>query len=225
MSNPTDNELWSIALPSGEIRKGSLDQLDDAFNAGLVNEDSLVLAPGATEWTRLGDLAGIDGAQPAPVVASPPTLRPVMTDLSELVEAPRAKSRAPLIAGIVGGVAALGAVIAIAVMGGGGDATKAAAAAAAPPKPSVTVTAQKPAAPIADDVLPQKPVLSEAQKKALQEADEARAKLMKAKKGERDTTGPYKPSKGISDSAGFGSPGKSGGKCTCRAGDPLCSCM
>jgi hypothetical protein len=210
----TNDELWSIALPSGEIRKGTLDQLDDAFNAGLVNESSLVLAPGATEWTRLGDLAGLDAAAPA----QPATLRPVMADLSELVEPARRRSRAPMIAGIVGGVLAVAAIAFVATSAGTAETKPTiAAAASAPP----TASAPRPLASIGDDI-PQRPLLTEAQKKALLEADEVRARLLKAKRDSEIKPTPH--SAGVRDSSGFGDR-KTGGKCTCRAGDPLCSCM
>ena len=93
------NELWSVRLPNGEVSRGSLDQLDEAFNAGHIDEHALVLAPGSTRWTKLGDLAGLDdAAQPASVqpeaYTGPQTLRPMMTDLSELaIEPPPPRSK------------------------------------------------------------------------------------------------------------------------------------
>src|SRR5688572_28079952 len=53
-------EIWRVQLESGEVRAMTLDALDAAFDQGLVNERSKVLAPGATSWQRLGAIAGLD---------------------------------------------------------------------------------------------------------------------------------------------------------------------
>ena len=135
-ANETNEEIWSVALPNGDVRRGTLDQLDEAFQAGQITEHSLVLGPNATEWTRLGDLLGLEmppatpSYAPAPIAAQ--SLRPVMMDLSELVEPPRPRSRMPLVFGALGGVAAVVAAIAFGVGGAGdsSDATKASGAAA-----------------------------------------------------------------------------------------------
>ncbi len=118
--------LWYVKLPDGDVEPLSLDDLDEAFQAGHVDENSMVLAAGATQWARLGDLAGLD--QPAaqappprmmmaPVMpmmpVMPSSLRPVSVDLSEVDDddlsfRPRKKSRAKwvvgvaLVAGVVG---------------------------------------------------------------------------------------------------------------------------
>ncbi len=225
----TNEEIWSVALPNGDVRRGTLDQLDEAFQAGQITEDSLVLGPDATEWTKLGVLLGLEAPAapsmtPPPVAFAPQSLRPVMMDLSELVEPPRPRSRMPLVFGALAGVAAVVAVIAFAVGGGdSSDATKAAAAAALTATAKPTAAPKPPVPAIGDDALPQRPILTDAQKKALQEADDARARLLKASKPE--PTAPGKTKVGVRDSAGFGTPGKPGGKCTCKHGDPLCSCM
>jgi hypothetical protein len=49
------NELWQVKL--------TLRQLEEAFHAGLLDDDTQVLAAGADEWVQLGD---IRRAQPAP---------------------------------------------------------------------------------------------------------------------------------------------------------------
>lgn len=229
----TNDELWSVALPNGQIQKGTLDQLDDAFNAGLLTSDSLVLAPGATEWAKLGELAGLEAPAPptqpsyaAPV--APSTLRPVAIELDEsMLDPSRMRpSKKPLVFGAIGAIAAVAAVLVFAVSGTGGpDKPAAGAAAAATATATQTATvAPKPPAPPPE--VSAKPLLSEDQKKALLDADEARSRLLKGKRAAQDANKPYVRSQGISDSAGFGGPkGKGSGKCTCKAGDPLCSCM
>jgi hypothetical protein len=70
----TDNEeLWYVQMDSGELRELTLDELDEAFNAGLIHENTFVMEVGATEWQTLADVAGLNeqepAAPPAPVYA------------------------------------------------------------------------------------------------------------------------------------------------------------
>ncbi len=79
----TSNDLWHVQLPTGEVRQWSLDQLDAAFQADVINEWTHVLQDGSTEWMKLGELLGLDTAAPpaaeAPVAAMAvsPTPAPV----------------------------------------------------------------------------------------------------------------------------------------------------
>jgi hypothetical protein len=67
-----DGDLWHVQLPSGEVRAMTLDQLDDAFQRGLVNESTYVFQEEANQWARLGEVAGLDADEPdwAPSQAS-----------------------------------------------------------------------------------------------------------------------------------------------------------
>ncbi|HEX4445482.1 MAG TPA: hypothetical protein VH044_02045 [Polyangiaceae bacterium] len=53
-------ELWYVKLANGDVHRVTLDQLDGAFQAGHIDEGTMVLAAGASTWTKLGDLAGLD---------------------------------------------------------------------------------------------------------------------------------------------------------------------
>jgi hypothetical protein len=267
MSNGTDgtgnDELWSVRLPNGQTQKGTLDQLDEAFQAGLITSDSLVCAPGETTWAKLGDLAGLDepappapvarqvmSATPPPVSYAPPpisyapppmstphSLRPVMMDLDDVAAyaAPEPRSKKPMLFGTLAVLGVLGGIAGLVMMilGGKADAEAAAAALAAQQKPTAPAAAPaplppKPPAPAAtdDDSAKAKPLLSDKQKKALLDADEARARLSKAKQDALAAArGPTTHKTGIKDSTGFSSPKKSSKPCTCKHGDPLCSCM
>jgi hypothetical protein len=67
-----EKDAWCIRRPDGEIQRGTLDQLQEAFDMGAVDASTLVLAPGTTQWRTLGDLAGLDElTQPAPVPRKP----------------------------------------------------------------------------------------------------------------------------------------------------------
>ena len=81
------NELWRVQLATGEMRAMSLDALDDAFQDGLISENTPVLPPGATAWTKLGDAAGLDAAAdeyPADVLV--PSVAPLAVSIRD--EAP-----------------------------------------------------------------------------------------------------------------------------------------
>jgi hypothetical protein len=97
--------LWYVKLPDGDVEPLTLDELDEAFQAGHVSANTMVLAAGSSQWARLGELAGLDQPPPRqppppryappPPMAPPPlqraayvpimpsSLRPVSVDLSE----------------------------------------------------------------------------------------------------------------------------------------------
>jgi hypothetical protein len=71
-------ELWFVKLPNGDVHHVTVDQLDTAFEAGHIDANTLVLAEGSSQWTRLGEAAGLDeppAAMPSPTPA--PVVRPV----------------------------------------------------------------------------------------------------------------------------------------------------
>jgi hypothetical protein len=53
-------ELWYVKLANGDVHRVTIDQLDGAFQAGHIDESTMVLAAGASQWTKLGDIAGLD---------------------------------------------------------------------------------------------------------------------------------------------------------------------
>src|SRR5262249_48638818 len=54
-------EVWHVQLSSGELRVMTLEQLDDAFQNGVVSENTFIYQVGMNDWIKLGDLAGLDG--------------------------------------------------------------------------------------------------------------------------------------------------------------------
>jgi hypothetical protein len=50
------SDLWSARLPSGEERAGTLEQLGEAFRAGLLGEETPVCAVGSNRWGKLVDV-------------------------------------------------------------------------------------------------------------------------------------------------------------------------
>jgi hypothetical protein len=69
--NSSSGDLWYVKLADGDVHRVTLDQLDEAFQAGHIDGDTMVLAAGGSEWSKLGDLAGIDD-DAVPVEAAPP---------------------------------------------------------------------------------------------------------------------------------------------------------
>lgn len=81
------SELWFVKLPNGDVHHVTVDQLDTAFEAGHIDVNTLVLADGSSEWTRLGEAAGLDeepapARSPAPMQVMSPTPGPVVRHVS-----------------------------------------------------------------------------------------------------------------------------------------------
>jgi hypothetical protein len=79
--------LWYVQLADGDVHRVTLDQLDEGFQAGHIDGDTMVLAAGAAQWAKLGKLADID--EVAPVGAPPPTPAHVAPAAMAAVPAPR----------------------------------------------------------------------------------------------------------------------------------------
>jgi hypothetical protein len=85
-------DLWSAKLPNGEVRAGTLEQLGEAFRAGLVGEATLVCAAGSDQWARLADIlavAAAPAAAPSPVFAAPGSVPPRASSAPHPSVAPR----------------------------------------------------------------------------------------------------------------------------------------
>jgi hypothetical protein len=77
-------DLWYVMLADGDVHRVTLDQLDEAFQAGHIDHETLVLAAGARQWTPLGQLAGLEETPPPPKVPVTNSFRPVSVDLTEV---------------------------------------------------------------------------------------------------------------------------------------------
>jgi hypothetical protein len=201
-----DENLWYVKTDDGDVHRVTLDQLDEAFQAGRINENVMVLGGAATRWTKLGQLAGLDEAPPpAPLVSS---LRPVSMDLSLNLDDDenifRKKSRKGLVLGsLVAILAVFGGFLALnrGHLGSRGLFNFASAAAVAPPAPPVApapVVADPPAPapdPVAAPAAPAAAadanvsVLTDDQKAKLAAADKALALKSKAHKKARAAWG------------------------------------
>lgn len=194
----TNEELWRVQLGTGELRVMTLDALDEAFDAGIIHGGTQVLAPGATAWARLADVAGLEDAADAPAPprdsVATPSLSPVAisndtpasfapapmpVDLGEIPDdALRPKRGRALLFGGLGVTAVLGVAIAFGLpkLGatlGNVHPAKDMANAMQPPPPAVDVTP--------NDGSFARPQLTEEQKRLLAEADKKREEERKAK--------------------------------------------
>ena len=56
----SNDPLWQVQLASGQVCRMTLELLDDAFQDGLITEDTLIMQDGTTEWVTLRQVAGLD---------------------------------------------------------------------------------------------------------------------------------------------------------------------
>ncbi|MBX3192359.1 MAG: DUF4339 domain-containing protein [Labilithrix sp.] len=72
-------DIWTVRLPSGETRGLTLDELDQAFDSGVIDAKTPVLKAGDLQWSTLGQIAGLD-TTPPPVSVVPNSIMPVALD-------------------------------------------------------------------------------------------------------------------------------------------------
>ena len=59
------DERWYVQFDSGEVQLMTLEELDAAFDAGEVHENTFVIQVGETEWQTLADVAGLSDEEEA----------------------------------------------------------------------------------------------------------------------------------------------------------------
>jgi hypothetical protein len=191
-----DESLWHVQLPCGAVRKMTASELDAAFNDGLIDADTPVLADGCYEWSTLRVVAGLDddplpesqpSMSPPPASMDMPSLAPMaaeieLGDLDEFRPRSRGKvSRLLAIAFVLGAVGFAGREGGFWIEAFKNGTTSFGAGVAAKRSPrtwevsSATVNEVPPPSPPALDCANCPQNLSEAQKKALAEADQQRA--------------------------------------------------
>lgn len=71
-------DRYYTQVDEGDVRLFTLDQLDAAFNAGLIHENTYVCLEGDSKWLTLAEVAGLGGdEEPDPVSAPHPIAAPV----------------------------------------------------------------------------------------------------------------------------------------------------
>ena len=211
----SENETqWHVQVEEGLVKLWSLDQLDAAFKAGLIDESTFVLEDGTHEWQTLGALLGGDEAEAppppsAPVVAqsyapqsitpqsltpmsfSPKSTEPMVSDLDDddMPVQFRSKKRG-LTIGI--SLALVAACVAFAGFKFGNTAADATPVAAAAPVAPV-VAAAPPAADVATDAgTTEAARLSDDQRRALADADKALQTKLASQQKARAAAAPHR---------------------------------
>ncbi|HEX7604118.1 MAG TPA: DUF4339 domain-containing protein, partial [Polyangiaceae bacterium] len=189
------SEIWHVRLPNGESREGTLEQLDEAFQAGAINESTLVRREGTSEWVTLAAAAGLEPAPaPVPMQSAPPP--PVVSDLEDLdlgATALRSSKRGVFV-GLAAAVAVFAAAGIFVVRNGSQEAAVVkAAGAAAEANLAVAATPVTPAPDLDSDGKSR--TLTDDQKRALLDLDKAReaeAQKKRAKQAPRYSPPPMK---------------------------------
>lgn len=191
-----DEDLWYVKTPDGDVHRVTLDQLDEAFQAGRIDGKVMVLPSGATRWQTLGELAGLDDAPPPARTAAPTpsSFRPVSMDLSLDEDAFKKKSPKRLAIGAIASVFVLCGGILVANrahVSGAGTSSAAAAAITTPPPATVAAPPPPPSdpqpAPVAAAAASSAPQLTDDQKQKLAAADKTLQDKSKARKKTRGT--------------------------------------
>jgi hypothetical protein len=147
MAQDEAEDRYFTQVDAGDVRLFTLDQLDAAFNAGLIHENTYVCLEGDSQWLTLGEVAGLgEEAEPAPIsaqVATPhyaastsvlpaqhlpavmiaPSIAPVVNDLAfsdfdtDLMSMRPKRRTGKVVAGLA--VVALGALGFLVVQSGG----------------------------------------------------------------------------------------------------------
>src|SRR6188508_2814557 len=75
MAQEDNEDRYHTQVEAGDVRLFTLDQLDAAFNAGLIHENTYVCLEGGSDWLTLGEVAGLGDEEP--VSAPVPVVQPV----------------------------------------------------------------------------------------------------------------------------------------------------
>jgi len=65
-------DRYYTQVDAGDVRLFTLDQLDAAFNAGLIHENTYVCLEGDSTWLTLAEVAGLGDEEPEPVSGPQP---------------------------------------------------------------------------------------------------------------------------------------------------------
>lgn len=206
----TNEELWRVLFATGEMRMMTIEGIDQAFEEGVIDARTQVLAPGAAAWSTLGEAAGLEDPALADTVVDSsggngidptPSLSPVALSTSTPSFVPPSSHAAPALdldaldldpevlmarrkskaPVILGIVGALAVAATIAMVAGKASDKVVDNAKASAAQQAPAAETPLPAADPAKD----KPQLSEEQKKKLLDADKAREEKARAKNQEK----------------------------------------
>lgn len=178
------SDVWFVRSPNGEV-KMTLDELDAAYQAGSISEQTQVREENELQWTTLGALLGVEPQQHSASV------RPVAVDLDDIDETQLKPKKRGVYIAIAASVAVLGGIAFAVTQFGGAPVEKAAAAGG-------NVAAIVPQAVTPEPTEQAKPQLTEEQKKALADKDKDLAAKQAAKAEQlREKRERYQPRPGV----------------------------
>lgn len=61
-SSAASEDVWFVAVSSDDIKKMTVDQLDEAFRLGVISAETQVWTEGMEGWAPLGEVADLEGA-------------------------------------------------------------------------------------------------------------------------------------------------------------------
>lgn len=70
-----EEERWHVRIAPGEVKVLTLEQIDDLFRLGMIDEDTLLRQEGSEQWLPLRVVAGLDDEEEAAPVAAPPVVQ------------------------------------------------------------------------------------------------------------------------------------------------------
>jgi hypothetical protein len=79
----SNDPLWQVQLASGQVCRMTLELLDDAFQDGLISEDTLIMQDGTSEWVTLRQVAGLDSEGEASASGDAPEANGVAASATE----------------------------------------------------------------------------------------------------------------------------------------------
>jgi hypothetical protein len=216
--------VWQIAIVTREVRTGTLDQLDEAFQSGAIDLSTPVLAPGATRWSTLGEL--VAEPEKAPERSCNERDEDAIEDAPcEPAPVEERRTRRPLFptrkSGLIAGAIA-GLVVDVAIFGFAPSAPPKrlpVSAAAAVAMPDVAPAMGEPPPPARAEIATPPATTSS----FVREAPRAPASPLRVAPPPA-----FPPSAAAPISTGvdpFASGRRAGTPCACAAGDPLCSCL
>jgi hypothetical protein len=75
-------------VEAGDVRLFTLDQLDAAFNAGLIHENTYVCLEGSSEWQTLAEVAGLGDEEEAAPISAPQLIAQPVAHAPAVAHAP-----------------------------------------------------------------------------------------------------------------------------------------
>jgi hypothetical protein len=96
-----EEDTWLVQLASGDVRMMDLDQLDEAFQNGTVDENTLVRRDGASKWVKLSEELGDHTHEHEPAPTPAPASIPAPAPVSVAPKPQTTASTAPVVADVL----------------------------------------------------------------------------------------------------------------------------